>query len=108
MKGKGYFFPAVGGMVEGQFDNDYANGFCTVTFPNGDQYHGFLKNGEMHGKGIFYSASTNDWKYCYYEYGNLVHEIYEGEGEPVTLGFSFFVSQTKYLPILIFFDRDQR
>ena len=45
MKGKGHFFPALGGVIEGYFDNHYANGFCTVYFANGDTYKGFMKGG---------------------------------------------------------------
>ena len=86
MKGNGYFFPAMGGVIEGQFENHYANGFCTVTFGNGDHYKGFLRNGQLHGKGIRYTSATNVWTYQIYENGKSIHELCRGDGEPVNIG----------------------
>lgn len=86
MNGKGYFFPVMGGVIEGQFENHFANGFCTLIFANGDKYQGFLRNGQMHGKGIFYSAGSNSWKYCQYEKGEPIVELYSGEGELLNIG----------------------
>lgn len=76
----------MGGMVEGQFDDHFANGFCHLNFENGDKYKGNLQNGEIHGKGIKYTASTNSWVYQAYEHGEPVHDIYKGDGEPINIG----------------------
>lgn len=86
MKGKGYFFPAMGGVIEGHFENHFANGFCLVSFPNGDQFKGFLRDGQINGKGIKYTANTNSWTYQIYENGEPVQELYKGEGEPINIG----------------------
>lgn len=75
----------MGGVVEGQFDNHYANGFCTVFFANGDSYKGFLVQGQMHGKGIKYTRSSDTWAYNVYTQGEPVQEIYKGEGEPINI-----------------------
>ena len=76
----------MGGVIEGQFENNFANGFCSVSFPNGDRYKGFMREGQFHGKGIKYTSSTNSWVYQIYERGEPAEEIYRGEGEPIDIG----------------------
>lgn len=86
MRGSGYFFPVMGGVIEGQFDNHFANGFCNVSFANGDSYKGYLKDGQMHGKGVMYSRNSDSWMYSIYDNGEPVQHIYNGQGEPIDLG----------------------
>ena len=86
MRGRGYYFPAMGGMIEGQFDDHFANGFCTVQFASGDSYKGFLKDGQLHGKGIQYTRGSDTWTYSMFEHGEPLQMLYSGDGEPINIG----------------------
>jgi len=50
-------------IKKGFFSNGKLNGYGRIQHSNGDIYHGFLKDNEMHGTGCYYKYSLNAFNY---------------------------------------------
>ena len=64
-----------GNKYEGEFNNDYINGYGLYTFENMHTYEGNFVNGVFHGKGIYKWPDG-----CYYK-GEYLNGKREGNGE---------------------------
>ena len=74
-------------MDYGFYKNGNLEGLGRLTLHNGDIYDGYLKEGKMQGKGIFYKKNTNCHIYGVFNNGKCTNLIKKGDNFPMeTIG----------------------
>jgi hypothetical protein len=77
MHGYGKYLYDDGFTCNGQFENNWQNGYAVSEYPNADKYEGHWKNGKFHGSGKLSTAGGS-----YYE-GDFVAGLRHGRGKIV-------------------------